>query len=229
MVLIALPSDRVQSINGCAARSAADQFETFSLSKFLRSFSDIDWSPLWDIFLIRFLLGFAVIVYRTNIATLMDYQFGATPVEVGFMISYAGIIAAISSFFVGHLAAFYRNDTRLLLHASIVQTLSIGVMPFSTSISFLVIAMTPLGIANAVLRVSSTNVTLERARGHDVGVLMGLGASVISIARMAAPTVGGVAQEFHVCGPGIVGAAIAAIAVLIQIIIPQGAQRQHVD
>ena len=74
-----------------------------------------------------------------------------------------------------------------------------------------------MSIANAIARVASTNLTIERGGGHETGTLLGLGASILSLARMAAPTIGGIAQEMHISGPTIVGSIFGVIGVSVML------------
>ncbi len=188
---------------------------------FLKDFKKIDWTHLWDIFLIRFLMGFAIMVYRTNFSLMLDFKYGVSSKTIGYIISYSGVIGTISGFLVGRLAGYYKDDGKLLLHTSIIQVFTIAALTFAPSLWILVICLTPLSMANAVARVCVTNLTIQRGHGQETGVLLGLGASVLSIARMMTPALGGFAQEIHVSGPGILGTIVAAVGVGLMIAVPQ--------
>ena len=193
---------------------------------FLKSFKDIDWPNLWDLFLIRFFLGFAMMVYRSNFSMLLDYKYDASPKTIGYIVSYGAIVGTVSGFFVGRIASFYSgNSAKMLLHTGIVQTIAIGGMSCAPSLWLLILYMTPLSLATAVARVASTNLTIARGEtavgGTGAGALLGLGASVLSVARMCSPALGGVAQELHISGPAVLGATFAALGVGVMLIVPQ--------
>ena len=193
----------------------------FNPLAFVNSFKEIDWTNLWDLFLVRFFLGFAILVYRNNFSMMLDYKYQASPKTIGYIVSYGAIVSTISGFFVGKIAGYYKSDSRMLLHMGIVQTFSIVTLTFAPSLWVLIACITPLSLANAVARVASTNLTISRGHGQEIGTLMGLGASVLSVARMCSPAIGGLAQELHLSGPGILGASCAALGVLVLTVIPQ--------
>ena len=187
---------------------------------FKETIQKMDWHNLWDVFLVRFLMGFAVIVYRSSFSLMLDSKYDASGKSIGYIISYSGLVGTFSGFLVGHIARFYNNDAKLLLHMGIAQFFTILALTFAPTLTGLVIALTPLSLCNAVARVCMTNLTIQRGGHHDIGALLGLGASVLSVARMLSPFIGGVAQELHISGPGIVGCISAGLGVSIMLFSP---------
>jgi len=134
------------------------------------------------------------------------------------MIAYSGVVGTLSGFFVGRIADWYKgDDARLLLHTSVIQTVTLACITCAPNLLVLVICTTPLSVVNAVARVTATNLTLARGSEKEKGVLMGLGASMLSLARMCSPAIGGLAQEVSIYGPGAVGTLVglAGVAVLL--------------
>lgn len=160
-------------------------------------------------------------VYRTNFSLLLEYKYEASPVLTGYLISYSAVVGTVSGFMVGWIANRYESESRLLLHTSIATTLSIAALMYAPTLYGVVVFLTPLGISNAITRVCVTNLTLERGRGQETGALLGLGASVLSIARMLAPALGGIMQEVHMSGPAMLGAVCAVASVVLLLIVPQ--------
>lgn len=194
---------------------AKTNFESFSPLAFLQSFYEVDWKNVWDIFLVRFLFSFSVLIYRSDFAATLNYKYEASAKITGYMISYSGVVGTISGFFVGLISSKYNNDTKLLLHTGIVQMLTMGAMTFAPSVPVLAALMTPLSISNSVARVCAINLTLARGSDTQKGVLMGLGASVLSLSRMISPAIGGLSQEISVSGPSIVGTLVSAAGILV--------------
>jgi predicted MFS family arabinose efflux permease len=180
----------------------------------------VDWGNLWDVFLVRFLLGCAVLVSRNNFTMLLEYKYDASPSTVGYVISYGSVVSTLGGWFVGSIAQFYQDDVRLLTHAAVAQTIGLFAVALAPSLAVLVLCTTPLSISSAVARVCSTNITITRATGAEIGALLGLGASVMSIGRMLAPFIGGLAQEVSVSGSTYLGAALAAAATLVLLLSP---------
>lgn len=208
-----------QTENSHHGKSAMDS--GFHPLAFVRSFQEISWTNLWDIFLVRMCMGLAIMVYRSNFAMLLDYRYEASPKMIGYVISYSGFVGMISGFFIGRIAQFYKNDARLLMHAGILQFATLALITWAPSLMLLVICLTPLSIANSVSRVCAVNITIERGQGQQTGALLGLGASVMSISRMLSPALGGVAQQLHVSGPGLMGSFFAGAAVAVLVVVPQ--------
>ena len=152
---------------------------------------------------------------------MLEYKYEASPVMTGYLISYSGVIATASGFLVGRIADYYKNDSKLLLHTGYIQVLSIAGLTYAPTLWGVILFLTPLGISNAIARVCVTNLTIERGRGQETGALLGLGASVLSMARMLSPALGGVMQEIHMSGPALLGVVCAAVGVLVQVIVPQ--------
>ena len=152
---------------------------------------------------------------------MLEYKYEATPVTTGYLISYSGNIATVSGFLVGRIADCYHSDSKLLLHTGFIQVVSITGLTYAPTLWGVIVFLTPLGISNAIAHVCVTNLTIERGRGQETGALLGLGASVLSIARMLSPALGGLMQEIHISGPALLGAVCAATGVLVQIVVPQ--------
>ena len=187
---------------------------------------------MWDLFAVRLLLSLAVMVYRSNFSLMLDYRFSASGKVTGYVISYGSVVAMLSGFLVGKISSFYSSDSKLMIHSSLLQLLSLTSMTFAPTLPIFIVCMTPLSLANAISRVSITKVTMQRGEGQDVGLLLGLGASTLSVSRMISSLIGGVAQDFHVSGPSLVSSATAALGVAVMIFGPHdwfGDQHTKVD
>ncbi|XP_041354221.1 major facilitator superfamily domain-containing protein 9-like [Gigantopelta aegis] len=191
---------------------------SFSLWHFLKSIKEIDWRNLWDVFLVKFFLGFAMIVYRANFVLMTQDKFQTTPKMNGYLISYTGIVAALSGFFVGRITKFYSSHARLLFHMSVLQALTLASLILVPSVWTLFLCLTPLSFITSVSRVSGTSLTIQRGGHENVGELIGLSQSLMAFARMLSPFVGGVALEFSINGPTVVAVISSTIAVLIMVL-----------
>lgn len=172
---------------------------------------DIEWKIFWDIFLIRFFLSFSSLVYRSNFSLLIKENFGAGPKVIGYLISFQGIISATAGFLTGRVSKLYQNSSLELYHSSILLCFALFGLTVAPSLTFLVICLVPLCFSTAVIRVSSTAVTIGRCRPSQVGSITGFGQSIASVARMVTPLVAGVAQETSLYGPGLVGTLAATV------------------
>ncbi len=187
---------------------------------FLSTFAKIDWSNLWDVFLVRFLCGLGVLVYRSNFALMLDYKYEASSKVTGYITSFGAIVGTLAGFLMGHIAHLYKDQHRLYLHANILQFTAILIIAISPSLWILIVCIMPLAISTQVARVCSANILIERGHGQEKGALLGLGASVLSISRMLSPALGGFAQEYFLSGPAILGAISSGLGLLVLLVAP---------
>ena len=147
--------------------------------------------------LLRFMFGFAMLLFRSNFTLFLEMRFQSTPIINGYIMSMNGILAAISSSSAGMVTSYYGGTTRRLLqHMTFLFAAAIALMTFSPDLKVFVLGMAPMTIASAVLRVSMTHLSVERGKADQRGAMLGVGASVMSLARMLAPGIGGVLTQF---------------------------------
>ncbi|XP_050738180.1 major facilitator superfamily domain-containing protein 9-like isoform X1 [Eriocheir sinensis] len=173
--------------------------------------NEIEWDIFWDVFLIRFFLSFSSLVYRTNFSLLINEKFGVNQKIIGYLLSFQGIISAMAGFFTGRVSRLYQNPTKELFHSSILLCFALLGLSVAPSLPFLVACLVPLCISSAVIRVSSSAVTIGRCKPSKVGSVTGFGQSIASVARMVTPMVAGAAQQASLHGPGLVGTLSASI------------------
>lgn len=198
-------------VTSCLQRSEEKSEVLGTVAAFRRIYR----ANMWDVFLIRFFMGFAVIVYRSNFALMLEARFDTSATTIGYITSFTAVIGTFSGMLVGNISSYYKNDTHLLVHVSVLQFFAILCLSVAPSLLVLVCCLGLLSLANSLAKVALTNITLERSHHQETGSLLGLSASVLSVARMLSPLIAGVAQEFHVSGAAFVGAASAACGVTV--------------
>ena len=178
-------------------------------------------SSTLDLLVIRFVMGFSMLVFRSNFTSMLEFHFNTSPKTNGYILSYNGLVSGFSGILVGKISKFYNhNDAKMLLHFSLVLMVSLLGITFSPSILFVAVFITPLAVSSAVSRVCVTNLTFRRGREDEKGVILGVGNSLLSFARMISPALGGVAQEVSVYAPGSIGALIAGVGVVVMVLFP---------
>lgn len=174
-----------------------------------------------DMLVIRFVMGFSMLVFRSNFMSLLEFHFNTSPKTNGYIMSYNGLVSGLSGLLMGSIADFYNhNDSKMLIHFSCILTVSILGITFSPNIYFVAAFIAPLALSSAVGRVCVTNLTFRRSKEDEKGVVLGIGNSLLAFARMISPALGGVLQELNVHVPGSTGAAIAAFGVSLMILFP---------
>ncbi|XP_006000110.1 major facilitator superfamily domain-containing protein 9 [Latimeria chalumnae] len=173
-------------------------------------------SRLWDILLIRFLMGVAVMLYYSNFALALEERFEMKPKMTGYLISYSSTLGALAGFLVGPVTKLYKNNTHImLLHSSILTFFLMLLYSLMTNVWIVVLSASLFSISTTIGRTCVTDIELSQGGGKASGTLLGVGQSVTSVGRILAPLLSGIVQEFSPCGPPILGAVLALVAVLI--------------
>lgn len=73
----------------------------------------------------------------------------------------------------------------------------------------------------SIFRVAVTTLTISRVGSSKTASVMGLSQSVMSVARMIAPFIAGVAQELSMDGAGYISITGVVTAVIIMLVRPQ--------
>ncbi|KAL3882790.1 hypothetical protein ACJMK2_029097 [Sinanodonta woodiana] len=202
-------------------RNLASEEANFSPSTLISSFKLFKWEKLGDLFLIKFLLGLAVLVFRSNFSLMLMQKFDSTTVTAGYVISFSSTVSVLIGFLVGWISKYYRNNAQLVLHLSVLQIVTLTALALSPSLWIFLIAMIPFSLSTTVTRIASTGLAIERCENQEAGILLGLQQSSMSLARMLSPLIAGVLQELSSAGPGLMGAFCCLLAVIIMIIRPQ--------
>ncbi|XP_048454018.1 major facilitator superfamily domain-containing protein 9 isoform X1 [Rhincodon typus] len=173
-------------------------------------------SNLWDVFLVRFLMALANLLYYSNFFLAVEERFNAPPRLIGYLISYGGIIGALSGLIAGSVIGLYnRKVILLLLHSGILTCCTMVMYSVASSIQVVVLCSTVLGFSTTIGRVCITDMELSQGGQQARGTMIGAGQSVTAVARILAPLFSGIVQEFSVCGPPRLGAALALLAILL--------------
>lgn len=195
--------------------------QTEAKSKYSKTASSL--GSVLDMLIIRFVMGFSMILFRSNFMSMLEFNFNTNPKTNGYIMSYNGFVSGLSGLFIGSIGNFYNhNDSKMLLHFSCILTLSLLGITFSPSIFLVTAFILPLAVSTAVCRVCVTNITFSRSGENQKGLVQGVGNSLLSFARMISPAIGGILQEFSAFAPGSSAAMTAAIGVLLIIFPPTG-------
>ena len=194
---------------------------SFSPKNLLQSFRGVDWPDLWDLFLIKFLAGFSVLLFRSNFTLVLKQKFDASPRTLGYIMSYSGTVATLFGFCVGRFTGMYSSTAKVFLHMLLLQGLTLLFLTVAPSLGFVYLALAPLSFVTATQRVVATDLTMKRGGKHSRGGLMGFSQSTMSLARMLSPFLAGVAQEVHIDGASVLAIMTTICAAMLMYIWPQ--------
>lgn len=79
-----------------------------------------------------------------------------------------GIISAVAGFFTGKVSKIYQDSQRELFHSSVLLTLALLGLTLAPSLTLLLACLIPLCVSSAVIRVSSSAITIGRCEPDKV-------------------------------------------------------------
>jgi MFS transporter, DHA1 family, tetracycline resistance protein len=134
-----------------------------------------------------FTSGFALFAERRF--TWAGHPFG--PREIGFLFAYSGFLGiVIQGGLIGRLVK--RFGERALVAAGFVSmTLGYATLGAAAAIALLLVAATFASLGSAVLRPSLSSLVTQAAGRGEQGVVIGLTQSLMSVAQIIAPVLGG--------------------------------------
>ncbi|EDL14584.1 major facilitator superfamily domain-containing protein 9 [Mus musculus] len=182
----------------------------------LKDMKNLIFSALWDVFLMRLLMGVAVMLYYSNFVLALEERFEVRPKTTGYLISYTSALGTLAGFAVGPILRLYKhNSYMVLLHSSVLTCLLLVVYSTTCSMAMVVFSSTLLSFSTTIGRTCITDLQLSVGGAQASGTVIGVGQSVTAVGRILAPLLSGVAQEISPCGPPSLGAALALVAILI--------------
>uniref|UniRef100_H2ZF04 Major facilitator superfamily (MFS) profile domain-containing protein n=1 Tax=Ciona savignyi TaxID=51511 RepID=H2ZF04_CIOSA len=180
---------------------------------------EIDWKVHSGLLLSRFLAAFAVLIYRSSfVLGVKNLYPHLTPAEVGYLVSYNGTLGLVIGLCIGSVSActyYAGNEEKMQMHASLLIPVGFAIIAFSNNLSLMMAGMAILVVGTAVSRACGVILTTSRSRPNEAGKLLGLSASILSIARSAGPFVAGIAQEFSFAAPAYVSFVTSVLALLV--------------
>ncbi|XP_040849812.1 major facilitator superfamily domain-containing protein 9 [Ochotona curzoniae] len=182
----------------------------------LRDMKSLVFSEMWDLFLIRFLMGVAVMLYYSNFVLALEERFGVRPRTTGYLISYSNALGALAGFALGPILRLYQHNSHaVLLRSSALTCALLGLHASAHTMGVVIFSSTLLAFSTSIGRTCVTDLQLTVGGAQASGTVIGVGQSVTAVGRIVAPLLSGVAQEVSPCGPPSLGAALALVAIFI--------------
>ena len=176
---------------------------------FIHNFKSIPWGLVWDIFTVRFLQTFAMILFRSNFTSVLVFRFEIDARTTGYIQSFNGVISASTGMLVQWIVPYFSSTIKCHNVFSLVLIFSLLGVTLGPSLSFVLLSFVPLCISSAVLRVTSSTSLFSRGGSKVRGLMNGIADTLASFARALGPAIGGYTQEISVYGPGISGTLLA--------------------
>lgn len=222
---------KLKQDNVSSARKKEKVEQAWSFSRmFFADFGRINWLRFWDVFLIGFIFSLSMLVFRSNLTSVLTYRYGTNSQTNGYILSFNGVVGAISSACLRFITPMFSSNKQMHNFFAIVLTASLILITSAPGIIWVCFGLVPLCVASAVLRVTHATTLHERSESLSRGLTSGVDATLTSLARACGPAIAGVAQELSILGPGLSGASLAAAATALGfIVMPRRKLDAHED
>ena len=177
------------------------------------------------IFLVAFLLTFAMAAFEATFALMVPAAYGYGASGVGLLLAFAGLIQAfVQGYMLGKIVP-HTGELRLIRAGAII--FAIGMAPLASlgshTLLFVMLALLSAGYGFSSPSVAS--LISRRTERHMQGEVLGVNQSALSLARICGPIAGGFVYE--ILGPAaayVSGGLVAVIALVLTFAIePDGA------
>ncbi|XP_067010305.2 major facilitator superfamily domain-containing protein 9 isoform X2 [Anabrus simplex] len=178
--------------------SSAQRTLVGEVKKTARLLLEVDWSVYWDVFALKFLLGFSQAFFYTNYSLAIQEKFQVSPKWIGYTISFQGMIGAFSGFLVGWFNKFYQMDSTFTLrslHGFLLLVLAYCAVSSAPTLGVFVLSLVPLSVSSSFLRIIGLECVLQRTPLDKRGSVVGSSNSISSIARLVAPLCSGAIHD----------------------------------
>jgi len=167
-----------------------------------------------------FLFAFAFATFTSGFALFAERRFTwqghpFTPREIGYLFAYAGFLGIVlQGGLIGRLVRRFGEPT---LVAAGFASMGLGFLFLGLigALAPLVVVTTLSAFGQGVLRPTLTSLVTQSAGRHEQGVVLGLTQSLVSIAQIAAPPLGGLLIGGGALGAWAFVAALASAAGLV--------------
>lgn len=178
----------------------------------LNIFKGLHWLEMLDIIMVRFLMTFSIIIFRTNFTVFLEEHLQVSSTTFGQILSFNGIASALSSATSGRISKFYSSHVKQVLHFTLLLASSIACLTLAPNVASVLLLLVPLSLSTSNLRICLLSLMLQRGREEEKGAIVGLANSMSSVSRMLAPSIVGVSQEYSVELAGYLSAVLALLA-----------------
>jgi DHA1 family tetracycline resistance protein-like MFS transporter len=170
---------------------------------------------------VRFLFGLAFATFQSIFALYAQYKLGLGSDKTGYILAYVGILSVVvQGGLIGPLTKRFRENW-LIITGLWLMAFSLLAWAFVPSLIVLLIVMIPLALSGGVLNTVIQSAITKAVEPQEIGGMLGIAASLESMTRVIAPTVGGfLLGDLGTWAPGIFWAVWFAYRRIIRIKVP---------
>ena len=166
--------------------------------------------------LLTFLATFVFAGLESTFAMWSRRQFGWGPQQNGYLFAFIGLLSAlIQGGLIGRLARRF-GEARLVVQGAVALAIGIALIPFSTNVVVLVLAMSLAGYGFSIISPSLNSLISLQSSEDEQGGIMGVTRSASTMARFIGPAwagllFGGLGRDW----PYFVGAIIMVVVAVL--------------
>ncbi|MBW6474107.1 MAG: MFS transporter [Anaerolineaceae bacterium] len=157
----------------------------------------------------RVFYGFAFALFQSIFALYGEYRFGLNAQNIGYILTYIGILSVITQgFLVGKISDRFPDQKIIFVSTTLIAFSFLG-WAFAPSLVFLLIILLPIAMSAGILNTIINSALTKAVPPVEFGGILGLSASLESATRVIAPTLGGfLLERFGTSAPGLLAGII---------------------
>ncbi len=166
-----------------------------------------------------FISTFAFANLESTFALMTQKRFGLDARHNGYLFAYIGVLITImQGALIGRLVKRF-GERKLVVTGLFSMIFGLGLLPFSSSLQYLLLVLVALTFGSGVTNPSITSLISQITGAEDQGGILGVGQSLASLARILGPVWGGFTfDRFGFQYPYITGGIFMAVAFGISLV-----------
>ncbi|MEJ5314259.1 MAG: MFS transporter [Anaerolinea sp.] len=138
----------------------------------------------------RFFFGLAFSLFQTIFAIYALERFNLQARDTGYILAYVGLISVLTQgVFIGKITKRF-SEINLMFAAILTMAVSLMVWALAPSIPVLLVALLPIAISGGILNTVINSALSKSVAPVETGGILGLAASLESLTRVLAPSLG---------------------------------------
>ena len=159
----------------------------------------------------RFFFGLAFAMFQTLFALYAQQRLGLSAQVTAFVLAYVGVLSVIVQGFGIAWISSRVSETRLIFVSTITMMFALLAWALAPDLPTLLIILIPLSAAGGTLNTVLSSMLTKAVYPEEIGGTLGLAASVESLTRVIAPSLGGALFEYlGSWAPGVFSALVMA-------------------
>ncbi len=137
----------------------------------------------------------AFAVLEALITLYMGDQYGATPLDVGLLFAWIGVVLVLTQGVLLRRLVNYAGETRLVVVGLTAMGVGLAAMAFVPSYGWFYAVGTVIAFGNGITFPSFTSLYSKACEAENAGELLGQGQAMATTGRIIGPTIGGLLMQ----------------------------------